>query len=238
MDSDCRIYYSMIPDINLFTADLNGCPSLNYAELGKSSARDLWFADYIDLTEEIQKSDFYTTDPHWKQEEIGHIAEKITAGMGAGAFHDLVSRTALSEYYGTYYSQAAIPVPPDTLQYMTNDILENCIVTVLDTDKEQIVPMYDLKKAAGRDPYEMFLSGAHALVTIKNPSASTNRKLVIFRDSYGSSIAPLLMSSYSEITLIDLRYLSSSRLQDYVEFTHQDVLFLYSTLLLNSGVIS
>ena len=236
-NSDCRLYYSMIPDINMFTAVTNGCPSLDYKELGKSSSDDLSFAEYIDLTEEIRLQDFFATDPHWKQEEILHVAEKITSQMGAETFTDLVKNTANEAYYGTYYSQAAVRIPPDTLFYMTNECLENCTVTAYDSGRTTVVPMYDLNKATGRDPYELFLSGAHAIATITNPGAETDRKLVIFRDSYGSSIAPLLVSSYSEVTLVDLRYVGSSRLGEYMDFTDQDVLFLYSTMLLNTGVI-
>ena len=70
---------------------------------------------------------------------------------------------------------------------------------------------------------------------ITSPHASTSRELILFRDSYGSSLAPLLAESYAKITLIDIRYISSELLDDYVNFAGQDVLFLYSTLTLNSS---
>ena len=53
---------------------------------------------------------------------------------------------------------------------------------------------------------------------------------------YGSSLAPLLASGYRTITLVDLRYLSSDQLDQYIDFEDQDVLFLYSTLLLNNSL--
>ncbi|MBQ7871482.1 MAG: hypothetical protein IJ357_05025, partial [Oscillospiraceae bacterium] len=63
------------------------------------------------------------------------------------------------------------------------------------------------------------------------------RHLILFRDSFGSSLAPLLLDSYGKITLVDLRYVSSALLDGLVDFTDADVLFLYSTTLLNSGSI-
>ena len=72
-------------------------------------------------------------------------------------------------------------------------------------------------------------------MVLENPNGPAGRELVLFRDSFGSSLAPLLAASYSKITLVDLRYMDSSLLGDYVTFSHQDVLFLYSTLLLNSS---
>ena len=79
----------------------------------------------------------------------------------------------------------------------------------------------------------MFLSGSLSLVTIENPLAKEDRRLVIFRDSFGSAIAPLLISGYSEITLADIRYMHPDNLGKFVDFGGCDVLFLYSTLVLN-----
>ena len=85
----------------------------------------------------------------------------------------------------------------------------------------------------GNDPYEIFLSGAISLLSIHNPRAETKRELVLFRDSFGSSIAPLLVDGYSKVTLIDIRYIDSSYAETMVDFENADVLFLYSTSVLN-----
>ena len=60
----------------------------------------------------------------------------------------------------------------------------------------------------------------------------------MFRDSFGSSIAPLFMENYNKITLIDLRYISSDILNNYIKFENQDVLFLYSVVILNQNISS
>ena len=52
---------------------------------------------------------------------------------------------------------------------------------------------------------------------------------------FGSSLAPLLLGGYSKITLIDIRYIHLDYLKQYVDFTECDVLFLYSTLVLNNS---
>ena len=72
---------------------------------------------------------------------------------------------------------------------------------------------------------------------INNPSAKTERELVIFRDSFTSSLAPLLVESYKTITLVDLRYINSSILDKYINFENQDVLFIYNSLILNQNVL-
>ena len=95
--------------------------------------------------------------------------------------------------------------------------------------------MYDLSKAISKDPYELFLCGNSALITIENPNALTSKELIVFRDSFGSSMVPLLATGYSKVTLIDIRYINSGMLGGFVKFKDQDVLFLYSTLVLNSS---
>ena len=107
------------------------------------------------------------------------------------------------------------------------------VVTNFETNQKTAV--YDMEKAAGKDPYEMFLSGSVSLLTIENPSAKTDKELVIFRDSFASSLAPLLIDGYAKITLVDIRYLPSARLGSFVTFDKQDVLLLYSVPVLNNS---
>ena len=59
---------------------------------------------------------------------------------------------------------------------------------------------------------------------------------MIFRDSFGSSLAPYFTECYRKITLVDTRYLASELVGRFVEFDDQDVLFLYSTPVLNNSV--
>ena len=91
--------------------------------------------------------------------------------------------------------------------------------------------------AQGRriDGKVMFLGGPLSLVTIENENAKTDKELIIFRDSFGSSIAPLFVEGYKKITLVDIRYMHPNLLDNYIEFNSQDVLFLYSTSVLNNS---
>ena len=69
----------------------------------------------------------------------------------------------------------------------------------------------------------------------KNENVTTDRELVIFRDSFGSSLAPLFIEGYKKITLIDIRYIHPNMLSQFIEFNNQDVLFIYSTSVLNNS---
>lgn len=134
-------------------------------------------------------------------------------------------------FYGVYYGQSALPLPPETLYYLSNDVLDGCIVT--NHEDQTMGSIYNMEKKSGKDPYEIFLSGPRSLITIENPNCKSDKELVIFRDSFGSSIAPLLSEGYAKITLVDIRYLRADLLERFIEFKNQDVLFLYSTSVLN-----
>ena len=156
--------------------------------------------------------------------------------MGVSLSDEYEVKTLSEPFYGVYVGQSALPLTPDTLSYLINETLKGCTVTSYDTGVPQSVPMYDLAAAGSADPYELFLNGADALLVIENPAATTDRELVVFRDSFGSSLVPLLVEGYAKVTLIDARYLNSAYLGNFVEFDDQDVLFLYSTLLLNDSL--
>ena len=85
------------------------------------------------------------------------------------------------------------------------------------------------------DSYDIFLDGASSYIEITNELNNSGRELVIFRDSFSSSLAPLLIEHYSKITLIDIRYISSNEYLKLINFNNQDVLFLYSTLIVNNS---
>lgn len=235
-DKDMKLYFSIVPDKNYFLAEKSGRLSLNYKKLVDSMRKQTSYMQYIDIFPLLRIEDYYFTDTHWKQECITDAAEKILVGMEHNPSSSYTVNTLKSPFFGVYSGQLALPSEPDTIQYLTNEALDNCIVTGYDTGKPVILHMYDMEKADGADPYEMFLSGTQAVMTIENPSVTEKRELIIFRDSFGSSLAPLLAEGYSKITLADIRYIRSDMLGELVDFEADDVLFLYSTLILNNSL--
>lgn len=231
-ESDVKCYYSIIPDKNYFLAQQNGYPAMDYDKLRQIMADGLPNFTYLNLFDSLSIEDYYTTDPHWRQERLQPVVQVLTDGLGVPFSWDYTKQT-IEPFYGAYYGQSALPLQPDQLVYLTSRSMDACSVYNLETDSYGGI--YDLEKGAGRDPYELYLSGAAAFQVIVNPNAQTQRELVVFRDSFGSSLIPLLADSYQKITLVDLRYISSSLLSQYLDFQQQDVLLLYSTLILNNS---
>ena len=232
-DTDVKLYFSIIPDKNYFLAEENGYLSMDYPDFFKKMQEKTGFAEYIDIVDLLKIEDYYRTDTHWRQENLVPVAQEIGAQMGTELVGEYEVKVLDNPFYGVYYGQSALPLAAEEMQYLTNEVLEDC--EVYDFENGKNISVYDMEKAYGKDPYEMFLSGSLSLLTIENPKATTDKELILFRDSFGSSIAPLFAEGYAKITLVDIRYIHPDMLGRYMEFTNQDVLFLYSTLVLNNG---
>ena len=238
IEGNCEnVYVSLIPDKSYFLADKYGYLSMDYNKAFDMVRENMPFAKYIDIVDDVlDVEDYYKTDTHWRQEEIVEVANKLSLGMNMKPVtEDKFERNEADvDFYGVYYGQTALPMSSEKLYYLTNDVLDKCEVYNYETN--ETTGIYNMNKLNSRDPYEVFLSGATALLTIENDNAASDKELIVFRDSFGSSIIPLIADQYAKITLIDIRYISSDYIGNFVEFNGQDVLFMYSTLLLNNSI--
>lgn len=232
---DIKAYYAIVPDKNYFLAAENGYPALDYVRLVELMNENITNLSYIDIFDCLSIANYYATDTHWRQECLSAVVARIAAEMDfSGRLFGAYETKSLTDFYGVYSGQWAISTEPETLYYLTNAIIESCVVYNYET--KAYTSVYDLNKAEGSDPYDIFLSGAAALLTVENPNATTDKELIIFRDSFGSAVAPLFLEAYAKVTLVDIRYISSDYLGQFLEFDGQDVLFLYSTMLLNNSM--
>ena len=227
-----NVYYSIIPEKNYYLENDDHL-KLNYDELQQITQREVSELKYIDIREGLDLDDYYRTDLHWKQEKLQDVVGIIQKRIGLEEKEIIYEMQNKGEFYGAYYGQLATNIVPDTLYVLTNETIENCTVYNFETQKNGSV--YTENNSA--DKYDIFLSGATPLISIENPNSQTDKELLLFRDSFGSSIAPLLVENYRKITLIDLRYISSQLLGEFIEFKDQDVLFLYSTVVLNQNIL-
>ena len=234
-EAGSKVYAAVIPDKGYYLAQESGHLSMDYSQLFSRLESQMPWAQHIDLTDSLQKDSYYFTDTHWRQEKLLDAANVLCQelGMPAPKAEDFTKTEISRPFYGVYYGQAALPMEPEKMYILESQRLKDC--RVFDFETESYRAVYDMEKLGSKDLYDVYLSGAKSLLRIENPNATTQRELILFRDSFGSTIAPLLMSEYKTVTLVDIRYLSSAQLDRYLEFHGQDVLFLYSTLVLNNA---
>ena len=233
--TESEVFFAIVPDKGQYLAEESGHLTLSYGEMADLLRREMPWATHIDLLDSLNYDDYYRTDTHWRQENLFEAAKTLCDALNVTAPDRAdFTRTPIDRpFYGVYYGQAALPMEPDVLSVMESGLLSAC--TVYDHESGKTTTVYDESKLDSKDLYDIFLSGSRSLLTIENPNAATEKELIVFRDSFGSAMIPLLLTDYAKITAVDIRYIHPDLLDRFVDFHGQDVLFLYSTLVLNNS---
>jgi hypothetical protein len=235
-----NVYFAVIPEKSFYTA--HRAVTINpfrVTEILKETFPGT--ANFIELADSLTVEDFYRTDLHWCQLRIRNVIETLAQSMDF-AVPPVTETFTAGEFFGVYYGQLAVPMRPDI---MTFHVTQGVIARYMNEHHSlremrfmyEVGDVYCQESFRGADPYSVFLRGPQAVVKLDTGN-DTGRNLYIFRDSFGSSIAPLLAvsESYDNIVLIDLRYIDGRIVENFVDFTDgSDVLFLYSTQILNNA---
>lgn len=230
-----RRYLAVVPDKAQFTEPPEGYTPAGAQETADYLAQRLPVEE-IGIAPLLSLEDYYRTDPHWRQERLHPVAQALADAMGV-SLPDTAEEslhTLAGEFHGSYWGKTAEPLAADVLSYITSPLLDGCVVYDYETDSTGGV--YDLT-AAEKAPYDLFLSGSKALLRIENPAAGNDRTLIVFRDSFGSSLIPLLAQGYGTVYAVDIRYLATDALARVVTFPEEaDVLLVYSATVLQNSV--
>lgn len=237
MPEHARLYYAVIPDKSYY---MDAFPKADYDHLAQILNVSVGDMTTIDLKPALTESDYYRTDLHWDQSRLTErFLPYLCQSLGITPPSGLRAEV-LGDFQGAYAGQAALPLPQDSLSILRGQGIDNLVTRYLDPNTGAMVdgPVYDTDKLASIDPYDVFLRGAQGLVVLDNPDVDTDRELVLFRDSFGSSLAPLLAASYRRVTVVDMRYFVDTALEAYVQpGENVDVLFLYGLQSLNNSDI-
>lgn len=233
--SGYRFCLSVVPDKAQFTRSPEG-----YVPADASETAD-WLAarlpvQAVDIASLLTLEDYYRTDPHWRQETLLPVAQRLAEALDVTLPEDREETLCAlaGEFHGSYWGKTAETLAADTLSYLTDDVLEGC--TVYDYETDSTGGVYDFA-AAQTAPYDLFLGGSKSLLRIENPEAENERTLIVFRDSFGSSLIPLLAEGYGTVYAVDIRYLASDLLGRVMDIpVEADVLFLYSATVLHNSV--
>ncbi len=223
-------YYAIIPDKSYFLND--EYLKIDYEYLKNYLSDNLNDISNINLFDVLTINDYFRTDTHWRQENLIKVISKLASVMDIKYADDYQIKT-IDDFKGVYYGQLGLSVKSERLNYLVSNAILNCKVWYLEDQNNDKI--YTLNKASSLDLYDTYLNGAQSLIKIENPNALNDKKLVIYRDSFGSSLIPLLISSYKEIVIIDLRYINMDSVLEYLSVDDSEVLYLYSTLIINNS---
>lgn len=176
---------------------------------------------------------YYRTDHHWTTRGAYHAYE--TAGKKMGyepiplEMYDI--EHASDSFQGTFYSKALYDgIEKDILDiYHFNggsNVTDVLITSEYGKEPAEYDSMYFREFLDVKDKYSTFLGTNQPLVTIK--TNSEGGKLLMFKDSYAHCYVPFLTQHYSEITLVDMRYIQMSYKNVVNPEDYDQVMFLYN----------
>lgn len=155
---------------------------------------------------------YYNTDHHWRGTTAYRFYMKICDqkeyqyfAYGADIDPPCVGELTLREiegFYGTYYSKCKkVNTKSDTLTFFD---LPFPVKTVIDgVEKEN---WYDAAAFDTRDKYGAFLFGNGGLTVLSREEIPDNpKRMLLIKDSYSNALAPLFLSEFDEIYVVDLR---------------------------------
>ena len=227
LDDTNKVYYSLIPDKGYY---INNSLKLDYTKLVSLYKRVK--GNYIDLFNVLELDDYYKSDTHWKEENLLKVGKELARKMDF-SLDDNITFKDIASFNGVYGSRLVLDKDLDKIVVAENAFINNAVVYDLTSNKK--IDIYNYDKINSLDKYDIYLNGASGLLKIDNLLENSGKRLIIFRDSYTSSLAPLLISGYKEIILVDTRYISPKVLNNYINFKDADILFLYGTIMANNS---
>ena len=202
---------------------------------------------------------YYGTDHHWTTlgAYYGYREWAEVLGVEPVAYE---AETISTNFLGTMYSQARVPVEPDTIEAYVPQVLredadivgsigdsaaadttgmqygESGMQVYYDLSEEYRDTLYEPKYLDTKNQYGYFLDDNHPFIQINTGTTSEEaqgKTLFILKDSYANCFVPFLTEHYETIYVMDLRYYYGKLfpfMEEYDTEGNMDILVLYNVI--------
>lgn len=173
---------------------------------------------------------YYRTDHHWTSDGAYLAYKAIVPALGAGMPMEFESKVVKNDFAGTMYSKSGFTggrYDSIKINLPKNKKATKPSVIYYGDTKKKTTKFYQLKNLDKKDAYTVFGGSNHPMYTIKTPTES-NRRLLLIKDSYANSVIPMLAQHYREIVVVDPRYYFDNVDDLIASEGITDVLFLYN----------
>jgi hypothetical protein len=197
---------------------------------------ELTVVDVLTLMEEHRdRYIYYRTDHHWTAEG-SYIA--YTAAMNAMGFTPLeINRfnveNASNSFLGTLHSKTLDnSITPDIIKiYTLTESDPDVLVTINNGLSEaQYSSLYFRDYFDVKDKYSIYLSSPVPEVRIESDLTGMPRRLLVIKDSFAHSFVPFLAKSFTEITMVDMRFINMHYSEIFNVSEFDAVLFIYNVI--------
>ncbi|NJN41021.1 MAG: hypothetical protein HC811_00990 [Flammeovirgaceae bacterium] len=182
---------------------------------------------------------YFHTDHHWtvRGAYYAYRAFCKSAHLGSvdmGVYQLKVRRN----YFGSLYNQtldARLKANPDSVEYFRIPV-ETQAFRYIDPALDTMVKSSMIYERIKGPSYLTFLGGDHPLIHIKTTNTN-NRRIFIFKDSFGNAFVPFLAMHYQDIFVADYRYFNKN-VPDFIKRNKiTDLLFIHNTFVVNSKFV-
>lgn len=181
---------------------------------------------------------YYRNDHHWTSLGAYYVYASTIKKMG---FTPILSdkydiEHANNSFKGTLFSKVLYNgFKADTIDYylFRNGAKVTSVEISNGIENKTYDSIYFRDYLKMKDKYSSFLGSNEPLVTIKTDVDKDN-KLLVIKDSYAHCYVPFLTQNYSQITMVDLRYINIS-LDEFMEQNGMNINDFNQTLFLYNG---
>lgn len=236
---DAQVFMMLVPTAAAIYPDKlpNFAPAVDQKQLidyvyGNLSSSIIPIDAYSAMQNSSSEYIYYRTDHHWTS--LGAYCAYNAAGKKM-SYSPLPRDSfdiqhASSDFLGTLYSKTLYDgCEPDVIDYWFGENGENILSMEVNTGMEVKTynSLYMREFLSVKDKYASFTGTNQPLIKIKTGCTDGPRLLVI-KDSYAHSFVPFLANNYSEITMIDMRYIQTSYKSIVNPEDFDQVLILYN----------
>ena len=207
--------------------DQNQMISMVEQSLGDSVT---WVDAAAALNKHKREKIYYLTDHHWTSLGAFYTFQEAATALGIeeDVSDKFLSYTVSDSFNGVLASEsgAGLGTEENIDIYVPREGDNDVIVNYVNESK-RTTSLYDSSKLETKDQYGVFLGGNTSLIDIRTVSTSQKRLLVV-KDSFANSFIPFLAPYYREIVVVDPRYYSGTIEDIMSSYRITDALFLYS----------
>lgn len=233
-NSGVRSYLTIAPNATeLLKNDLpRGAPVTNQREQLAALYERLPDLTCIDLAGPLEAVEdpetlYYRTDHHWTAFAAEPAFRAIAGAMDLDPDASSFKRMAVTnEFQGTMASSSGLFRASDKIYVTVPDPDVSCVVTYVNENRKS-ASLFDASKLKEKSKYDVFFGGNYAEVRI-DTAASSDRVLLVLKDSYANCVIPMLTPYFKTIVLVDPRYYNDNLPDTIAKEGVTDLLWLYN----------
>lgn len=170
---------------------------------------------------------YYKTDHHWTTEAAFGVFSEIGKKWKLDKEVKYEFYSVTDSFEGTLASTSGMHDSEDKISICIPENSEGSYVVNYEAEKRKTASLFDGEKLEQKNKYEVFLSGNFGKISVKTTAQNTD-KLLIIKDSYANCMIPMFTPHFSEIVIVDPRYMTDSIESVISEYSFTHILFLYN----------